>query len=243
MKSLLTVSCTNNTDSVTTSVFATHFSAELCKKYNLVEKEILYLSEKKVNYCTGCGCCFNYGNCPLDEDDDMSAIRRLFLKADIIAIITPVYANNVPGIMKSLVDRMISWAHILKLTGKKLMVFTLTHSSGAQYVCNYVSNVFSLMGARLVHFGMLEIVSEVEKPTELKNTIQEKAMTFAHNANITLFYNAELLQKHFVALKASIKYAINNGVDSYETHFWKSSGLLNYSSFLEWESECNRLCE
>lgn len=47
MKSLLTVSCTNNADSVTTSAFATHFSAELCKKYNLIEKEILYLSEKR----------------------------------------------------------------------------------------------------------------------------------------------------------------------------------------------------
>lgn len=143
MKYVLTVSCTKNLKSTTTLSLSRKISDYICKKYNIIELGVLNLAEKKIEYCSGCGCCFSHGFCPLDEIDDMKFIKEVFLKADIITIVVPVYAYNVPGIMKSLMDRLASWNHILNLTGKKIMVFTLTHISGAQYVCNYVSNIFS----------------------------------------------------------------------------------------------------
>lgn len=108
MKYVLTVSCTKNLKSTTTLSLSRKISDYICKKYNIIELGVLNLAEKKIEYCSGCGCCFSHGFCPLDEIDDMKFIKEVFLKADIITIVVPVYAYNVPGIMKSLMDRLAS---------------------------------------------------------------------------------------------------------------------------------------
>lgn len=207
------------------------------KNHNIIELGVLNLAEKKIEYCSGCGCCFSHGFCPLDEIDDMKFIKEVFLKADIITIVVPVYAYNVPGIMKSLMDRLASWNHILNLTGKKIMVFTLTHISGAQYVCNYVSNIFSFMGGQIIHYEMLEIVKEMEKIPDLEKLIDIKAIEFVNHADLTQFINKEIVYNHFNALKNSVIRAINLGNLSFETEFWESSGLLNCDSFSEWKEK------
>lgn len=67
MKYVLTVSCTKNLKSTTTLSLSRKISDYICKKYNIIELGVLNLAEKKIEYCSGCGCCFSHGFCPLDE--------------------------------------------------------------------------------------------------------------------------------------------------------------------------------
>lgn len=120
---------------------------------------------------------------------------------------------------------------------KGIMVFTLTHISGAQYVCNYVSNIFSFMGGQIIHYEMLEIVKEMEKIPDLEKLIDIKAIEFVNHADLTQFINKEIVYNHFNALKNSVIRAINLGNLSFETEFWESSGLLNCDSFSEWKEK------
>jgi multimeric flavodoxin WrbA len=69
---------------------------------NNVEK--IFLKDKKINYCTGCGTCINRGkNC--SQKDDMAEVLDKMVAADVIIMATPVYFYTMCGQMKTLIDR------------------------------------------------------------------------------------------------------------------------------------------
>jgi multimeric flavodoxin WrbA len=64
----------------------------------------LFLRDKKINYCTGCGTCqSNGGKCV--KKDDMAEILNKMIAADVIVMATPVYFYTMNGQMKTLIDR------------------------------------------------------------------------------------------------------------------------------------------
>jgi len=68
------------------------------------EVEKIVVRDKKINYCTGCGTCFN-GNKPCPQQDDMAALLDVMITADVIVMATPVYFYTMNGQMKTLIDR------------------------------------------------------------------------------------------------------------------------------------------
>jgi len=68
------------------------------------QAEKIFLKEKEINYCTGCGVCFNgEKSCP--QKDDMAAVLDKMVVADVIVMATPVYFYTMCGQMKTLIDR------------------------------------------------------------------------------------------------------------------------------------------
>lgn len=66
--------------------------------------EKVFLRDKKINYCTGCGVCIDRkGKC--SQKDDMSEILDKMVAADVIVMATPVYFYTMSGQMKTLIDR------------------------------------------------------------------------------------------------------------------------------------------
>ncbi|MFV0519857.1 MAG: flavodoxin family protein [Lachnospirales bacterium] len=83
----------------------------LCDKFmegalasgNSVEK--FFLNNKKVNYCVGCGYCFNnVGQC--SQKDDMVLLFEKLIDADVIVLATPIYFYTMNGQMKTFIDRL-----------------------------------------------------------------------------------------------------------------------------------------
>lgn len=69
--------------------------------------EKIFLKDKTINYCMGCGTCFNSKKrCP--QDDDMVGILEKMIAADVIAMATPVYFYTMAAQMKTLIDRTCS---------------------------------------------------------------------------------------------------------------------------------------
>ena len=66
--------------------------------------EKIFLKDRKINYCTGCGTCLN-GDKPCPQKDDMTEILAKIIEADVIAMATPVYFYTMCGQMKTLIDR------------------------------------------------------------------------------------------------------------------------------------------
>lgn len=64
----------------------------------------IFLRDKTINYCTGCGTCFNGGK-PCPQKDDMPEVLEKMIAADVIAMATPVYFYTMCGQMKTLIDR------------------------------------------------------------------------------------------------------------------------------------------
>ena len=52
--------------------------------------EKIFLKDKKINYCQGCGACLNgEKSCP--QKDDMGEVLEKMIAADVIVMATPVY--------------------------------------------------------------------------------------------------------------------------------------------------------
>jgi multimeric flavodoxin WrbA len=71
---------------------------------NHVEK--IFLSNKKINYCTGCYACKGRGDCV--QQDDMAEVLEKMIATDVILMATPVYFYTMNAQMKTLIDRTCS---------------------------------------------------------------------------------------------------------------------------------------
>lgn len=70
---------------------------------NSVEK--IFINDKKINYCRGCGVCNNTHQCI--QKDDMAEVLDKMVAADVIVMATPVYFYTMNGQMKTLIDRTV----------------------------------------------------------------------------------------------------------------------------------------
>lgn len=67
--------------------------------------EKIRLSEKEINYCTGCcSCVGGVGTCV--QQDDMPEIHEKILAADVLVLATPVYFRSMNGQLKTFIDRI-----------------------------------------------------------------------------------------------------------------------------------------
>lgn len=67
--------------------------------------EKIYLKDKKINYCTGCGYCYNTHKC--SQNDDMSEVLNSLINADIIVFASPIYFYTICGQLKTMIDRLL----------------------------------------------------------------------------------------------------------------------------------------
>lgn len=67
--------------------------------------EKIFLREKRIGYCTGCGICNNTHQCV--QKDDMADLLDRMVRADIIVMATPVYFYTMDAQMKTLIDRTV----------------------------------------------------------------------------------------------------------------------------------------
>lgn len=67
--------------------------------------EKIFIAQKKINYCTGCGVCNSTHKCV--QDDDMKEILDKMILSDIIVLATPVYFYSMDGQLKTLIDRTV----------------------------------------------------------------------------------------------------------------------------------------
>ena len=82
------------------------------------EVEFVTLKDKEIKFCKGCLACQKLGKCVIN--DDANEITLKMKEADVIVWATPVYYYEMPGQMKTLIDR----ANSLFATGKN---FTETY--------------------------------------------------------------------------------------------------------------------
>ena len=67
----------------------------------------VFLVKKDIKPCTACFTCWltNPSRCAIN--DDMKDLIEKFINSDIVVIATPLYVDNVSGIMKNFIDRLL----------------------------------------------------------------------------------------------------------------------------------------
>jgi multimeric flavodoxin WrbA len=71
------------------------------------ETENIFIVEREVKPCLGCVACWikTPGKCL--QNDDMGGLIETFMGSDISIFATPIHIDNVSGIMKNFIDRLI----------------------------------------------------------------------------------------------------------------------------------------
>ncbi|MBN2152806.1 MAG: flavodoxin family protein [Candidatus Lokiarchaeota archaeon] len=80
------------------------FASELKALDPNADVEQICLADMRMLQCTGCDACLK-GECPLDKDDDYPKMVEKLVAADAIVVASPVYFFNVPGLLKTFIDR------------------------------------------------------------------------------------------------------------------------------------------
>jgi multimeric flavodoxin WrbA len=79
------------------------FSEGALESGNAVKK--VFLADKNIGYCRGCGACYNTHQCV--QKDDMAGLLEEMINSDVIVLATPVYFYSVCGQMKTFIDRTV----------------------------------------------------------------------------------------------------------------------------------------
>lgn len=69
------------------------------------EVEKIFVADKNIGYCTGCGECYLTHKCV--HDDDMAQILDKMIDSDVIVLSTPIYFYSMDAQLKTLIDRTV----------------------------------------------------------------------------------------------------------------------------------------
>lgn len=78
---------------------------------NGIESIKYCLGDMDINYCLGCKCCDEHGEC-IQVDDDMSILMDGIISSDIVIIASPSYWGDVTGQLKVFFDRSTPYCNM-----------------------------------------------------------------------------------------------------------------------------------
>jgi multimeric flavodoxin WrbA len=94
-----------------------------------IEIETLKMGDLQIAPCRGCRICFDRGEefCPLR--DDMTEIKNKIKTADGIIVASPVYVDDINGVMKNWIDRLAHVCHRPEFAGKSAYLLVTVGST------------------------------------------------------------------------------------------------------------------
>ena len=107
--------------------------------------EIICLKDYKIDFCHGCEVCVMKGGCFVKDDVDI--VLKKIIDCDGLIIGTPVYLNNMTGILKAFIDRTCSWFHRSPVAQKPTLLLANTQGSG-------IKNTLSSIEESLIQWGV-----------------------------------------------------------------------------------------
>ncbi len=119
------------------------------RRLNL-EIDRLSLGREVIQPCRGCRLCFDHGEefCP--GKDSVLSIQKKLESADAVVAASPVYVEDVNGIMKTWIDRMAFNCHRPAFCGKCAVVLTTSGSGSSGHAAGTLTNALGAWGFRIV---------------------------------------------------------------------------------------------
>ncbi|MBN2259456.1 MAG: flavodoxin family protein [Clostridiales bacterium] len=176
--------------------------------------EVLHLADYQINNCIGCKVCFKKETCFMK--DDLPYLVNKMEAADGIVIISPVYAMNISGILKTFLDRTTYLLHKPKFFDKHSYIISSTDFGGTKIVNTYLK--YMMNAYCMDNVGATGVLSNKLKKDE---NYKQK------------------LSKRFEKEAENFKRALNNGKEYQPKlaqllrfNLWKTKGLKSKDSYL-----------
>ena len=130
--------------------------------------ETFFLGDMDIRPCRGCRTCFDRGEdkCPLK--DDIPAIRAKMDAADALLLASPVYVDDVSGLVKTWMDRLAVFCHRPAFGGKCTYPVATVGSSPTSHARRTMNGAlltwgYHLAGQSGVQMGALTPSGDMER--------------------------------------------------------------------------------
>ncbi len=204
------------------------FSA-LSRKFGIeISTERVNLARLGLKTCLGCRACFDLGEekCPLK--DDLLPLRDRLLAADGYVIASPVYVEDVNGVMKNWIDRMAFVSHRPLLFGKTALLYTTSGIGSSNHALRTMQTAFGTWAVKTVG-GEKYRLGAISETEEIRKRYAAKIRRSARRLVRILL--AQPFQPSFYSLLAFTvqqTYWRKNNADEtiFDYAFWNSAGWL-----------------
>jgi multimeric flavodoxin WrbA len=108
-----------------------------------------------LNDCIGCCQCQREGTCYFV--DDMTHLRNMIVKSDVLVFASPNYWCEITGVMKTFIDRLYFFHHKENsemIAGKKAIIITTLGEKDADYECQVLVEFYK----RCLHSLRIEVI-------------------------------------------------------------------------------------
>ena len=191
----------------------------------LVEIETLQIGHMDLGLCRGCRVCFDLGEekCPLK--DELLSIKEKILAADGIIAASPVYVDDVNGIMKNLIDRLAHVCHRPQFAGKTVYLLATTGGSPAGHTLRTLSTAWLTWGAHLA--GSASFITGAKMPPEdiasrYQGKIAKGARNFFRAVHHERYKNPSII--NLIVFRTQQWAWSRADKDSLDYQYWKAQG-------------------
>lgn len=139
------------------------------------------LRERMINDCIGCCQCQRERICHFE--DDMTELRDMMIKSDVLVFASPNYWCEITGLMKMFIDRLYFFHHKENsqlIAGKKAVIITTLGEKDADYECRVLVEFYKRctrsLGVEVIDWLFFNDLMDKEairkKPVHLKRVFE-----------------------------------------------------------------------
>ncbi len=130
------------------------------------------LRDLAINNCVGCCKCQKERQC--NFQDDMTELRDMVIKSDVLVFASPIYWCEITGLMKTFIDRFYFFHHKENsnlVAGKKALIITTLGEKDSDYESRVLVDFYK----RFFHSLQIDILEMLSFPDLMeKEAITEK---------------------------------------------------------------------
>ncbi len=191
--------------------------------------ERVSLARLALKPCIGCRACFDRGEATCPQQDELLALYEKMRAADGYVIATPVYVEDVNGILKTMIDRMAFLCHRPALYGKSALLFTTSGIGSSRHAILTMTKAFGTWGIKTAATMQLSLGALTPREDVVKRysrTIAATARKFLRERLQTPFRPSFYSMIAFTVQQALWS---RSGVDhaTVDYRFWQDAGWLD----------------
>ena len=199
----------------------------LAQQHNTpLEFETIFLGDLDIHQCRGCRLCFDRGEkaCPLK--DDIASIRVKMDAVDGLLLASPVYVDDVSGLVKTWMDRLAYVCHRPAFGGKCAFPIATVGGSSPDHTLRTMNAAlltwgFHLVGQACFKMGALASPDEMKRHESATAQVSEslfRAISQRHASRPALV--------SLIAFKIQQLAWQREPPDSYDYAYWDGRGWL-----------------
>jgi multimeric flavodoxin WrbA len=216
-----------NTDQIVQLIQA-HLRAEAVRHQTDLELETLYLGHLALATCRGCRACFDRGEAKCPLKDDLLGVKSKMQQADGLLIASPVYVDDVSGIVKTWIDRLAYVCHRPEFAGKYAYLVATVGSSPARHTLGTLNLALGTWGYYVA--GQAGFKTGALLPAEeLKRRYEAQAEKIARQF-FQAIHQQKAAQPSFKALmtfKIQQQFWQKAAPDQFDYQYWNAQGWLD----------------